>query len=809
VADATASSNDITATDSVDSGNTDSGAATPHWIFGKIISGTVYTDEGVTNAGLNKTVRILVNGVSKGTVETDAAGAYSYQTPLNSGDTILIYVDDEGALNGTTITVSDGADLAGLNIFQNHLVLRHDNAGSLSNININTADGTYTDTGGETDDILFSIDGSNNLTVSANTELYIPATHSYAPSANIITPSMENLGTFTGAAASLDVNGNLVLTSGSFTAPSSTINLSGNFTYTAGSFTHNSGTIIFDGAADQSFVTGDQIFNALTINNSGAAANDSVIVNGVLDVNGSLTISDGDLDISSNSPAVNTAGDVNIADGASIDVSARVAATMWTFDGTSILTDNNTGANPIQDLEDVTVDGAGASLTLASSTKVRTLSIGADDSIDLAAGAFTLDIDGTGTPLSVSGTFTAGTSTVQYSGDNFDTNIAVLAYSSLRLAPPTNPTNYLLSGNLSAGNALTADLTIAANATLDASLANNYNLSAVNLNIDASATYLARASTITLSGNWSNSGSFTADTSSVVFNGTGQSISGTTTFNHFTKSVVAADTLTFEATKTQSFNGTVTLNGAAAQLLSLRSSIATTQWGFDLNASATKTISYVDVQDSDASASDSSFLPILPSNSTNSNNNKNWFNAVALSGTVTDDAETDIRSGGSTIILTLTDDTWVAAGATFDAQRQNIINGIDSAQAEAAGWDAVVKAGIAVGDVVRTSNTVVTITLPAFAGYDITAIETITASIPASALSDSSVNLVASPTFNVSVSAGSVALSGTVTDDSETEIRTGGSTIILTLTDDTWVAAGATFDAQRQNVINGIDSAQA
>jgi hypothetical protein len=72
-----------------------------------------------------------------------------------------------------------------------------------------------------------------------------------------------------------------------------------------------------------------------------------------------------------------------------------------------------------------------------------------------------------------------------------------------------------------------------------------------------------------------------------------------------------------------------------------------------------------------------------------------------MSGTVTDDSETEIRTGGSTLVLTLTGDTWVAAGAAFDAERQNIIDGLDSAQAEAAGWDAVVKAGLAVTDVVR------------------------------------------------------------------------------------------------------------
>ena len=55
-----------------------------------------------------------------------------------------------------------------------------------------------------------------------------------------------------------------------------------------------------------------------------------------------------------------------------------------------------------------------------------------------------------------------------------------------------------------------------------------------------------------------------------------------------------------------------------------------------------------------------------------------------------------------------------------------LINGIDSARAEAAGWDAVVKAGLTFNEVTRTSNTVVTITLPTSATYDVGSDKTIT-----------------------------------------------------------------------------------
>lgn len=121
---------------------------------------------------------------------------------------------------------------------------------------------------------------------------------------------------------------------------------------------------------------------------------------------------------------------------------------------------------------------------------------------------------------------------------------------------------------------------------------------------------------------------------------------------------------------------------------------------------------------------------------------------ATLAGTVTDDTEIDIRAGGSTIILTLLGATWAALGATFDAERQGIIDGLVSAQSEAAGWNAVLRPTIPVSGVVRTSDTVVTITLPVASAYAILADENITATIPASA-TDDLVAIVAEPAFTI------------------------------------------------------------
>lgn len=130
------------------------------------------------------------------------------------------------------------------------------------------------------------------------------------------------------------------------------------------------------------------------------------------------------------------------------------------------------------------------------------------------------------------------------------------------------------------------------------------------------------------------------------------------------------------------------------------------------------------------------------------------FGSQAASASITGTAtasitEEDIVAGGKTVIITLSNDTWVASGGTFDGQRQNIINGMDSAQAEGTGWDAVVKALQGVAGVARTSDTVVTVTLDAQATYNVTATETITVTVPATAVTGG-LAIVGSPVFTVS-----------------------------------------------------------
>ncbi|MDD5040787.1 MAG: hypothetical protein PHX87_06320 [Candidatus Peribacteraceae bacterium] len=101
-------------------------------------------------------------------------------------------------------------------------------------------------------------------------------------------------------------------------------------------------------------------------------------------------------------------------------------------------------------------------------------------------------------------------------------------------------------------------------------------------------------------------------------------MSGSTTFYNLTKTVAAADTLTFEAGTTQTVSNTLTLNGAASNLLSLRSTQNGSQWNID--PQATRTVSYLDVKDSNNT---NGTLLACSTGCQTSENNTNWGTGTA------------------------------------------------------------------------------------------------------------------------------------------------------------------------------------
>jgi CSLREA domain-containing protein len=136
----------------------------------------------------------------------------------------------------------------------------------------------------------------------------------------------------------------------------------------------------------------------------------------------------------------------------------------------------------------------------------------------------------------------------------------------------------------------------------------------------APAGTLSLAANITVGGNWTNNGAFTANGFGVTFDGgSGQTVSGNTNFFNLTKSAATAQTFNFAAGSNTGVTNTLTLSGAAGNVLALRSTVSGTQW--NLNASSPQSAGYVDVKDSNAGFGSA----ITATNSINSGNNINWI----------------------------------------------------------------------------------------------------------------------------------------------------------------------------------------
>jgi len=165
-----------------------------------------------------------------------------------------------------------------------------------------------------------------------------------------------------------------------------------------------------------------------------------------------------------------------------------------------------------------------------------------------------------------------------------------------------------------------------------------------------------------------------------------------------------------------------------------------------------------------------------------------YAESLALSGTLSDGAtEAQIRTGGETLALTLSNAKWVTASNFTTAVKQAIIDGLNSAQLEDFGWNLVVRDTMDVSAVTRTSSSIVSITLPAFSGYDISVTETVSGTAPVSAMLYS-LPISGSPTFSITPASIAADITGTMVSGgvTEQEVRDGGETIIITLVEDSW-----------------------
>ena len=390
-------------------------------------------------------------------------------------------------------------------------------------------------------------------------------------------------GRLVGGNALLTTSGSYTQTGGIVTGIQNTFTLSGSLSITKGAsspystFT-STGTIIFDGNADQNLTVGANVtetFWNLTLENAGSGSSDDVIVN----VNGGLNLSGALLVTLGNLDLTTNSQTMNVERGITLADAAQATLT----------TNSNVTASGT-----ILVNDA-ATLTVTAGT--WTLNDDGDQSVDLdGQSLYDLTLNNTG------GT-TNDDVIIDGGGLNVENDVTVTVG---HLDMNTNDQSLDVDGDLVLADDAQASLS---GATINI---------AGNLTVYSSATFTHTSGTVTL-------------------DGTNQTLSGSITFYNLTKGSLAGPTLTFAAGETQTIVGTLTLSGASVNpLLKLRSSLSGTQWR--INPQGTRTVSYLDIKDSNNT---NATAISCSTGCDNSGNNTNWTFATTTSVT-----ETESASGG-------------------------------------------------------------------------------------------------------------------------------------------------------------------
>lgn len=406
-------------------------------------------------------------------------------------------------------------------------------------------------------------------------------------------------------------------TAGTLEGNSSTLNIGGTGSGAGVTFSAGTSTVNFNGAGAQNiptFLPSTVYYNLITSTGGTKTLLGNTTVSNVLTINtgSTLAASSFSLTLSANgTPLVNNG----------------------TFTaGTSTVIFSGSGAQNIPGLTYYNLNTTtGGTKSLQANTNVsNVLTVGAGTTF--APSSFTLNLSGTGTPLVVSGTFTAGTSTVDFNGSGAQ-NIPALTYYNLSASTGNTKT---LQGTTAVSNVLT---------------------------INASTTLAAGANTLNLSGTGTpfvNSGTFTAGTSTVNFNGSGaQNIPGLTFYNLTTST---GNTKTLQA------------NTNVSNVLTVGAGTTFAPSSFTLNLSGTGTpfvVSGTFTAGTSTVNFNGSGTQNIPAQtyynlSTSTGNTKTLQGTTTVSNVLTINASTTLAAGANTLNLSGTGTPFVNSG-TFTA----------------------------------------------------------------------------------------------------------------------------------------------
>ena len=379
-----------------------------------------------------------------------------------------------------------------------------------------------------------------------------------------------NGGAFTmsGAGGTLDLGagfthtftGAWTMTNGSLLGNSSTLNIAGATSYTAGTFTPGTSTVNYNGTGAQTIIAFS--YNNLTISGARTTNNVTLANSGTIGIAGTFN------------PTATFAGGGYVITGSTIDYDGTGAQSVAAFNYNNLTVSQPRTANNVTFASSGTIGVAGTFNPSATFTSGGFVNTGS-----------TVDYNGTGAQ-----------SVVAFSYNNLSisqartTNSVTLASSgTIYIAGAFNPTatfttgSYINAGSTVEYNGTGAQSIVAfsynnlelTNGSPSAKTYSGTDSVAGNLQIDAGATGAGGSATIVLTGSWTNNGSFSPGTSTVVLGGVpAMSISGTTTFNALTvnkqdsaaaitlSSSISVGTLTMTMGTMQTGANSVTITGS-------------------------------------------------------------------------------------------------------------------------------------------------------------------------------------------------------------------------------------------------------
>ncbi len=286
------------------------------------ISGTIYTDEGNTTSTAGSIISLAVDGeFVASTTASQTNGSYSFSTLAPStGTPITVFIDQAVGESGAVVTRYQGSgNISDLNIFVNYVILRHEDAGPISNQDIGHFD---TDNPGGAN-VPFTVSAGPPFVLQLKTghTLYVYSNKTYAPGWNVFTTFLKinSLGTLDAGNTTITVegSGNAFVANGNFIAATSTMVFKGTATTTIPSITYYnleinppSGTPTFIFAA-----------GTLTINNNFIATTSAS--------------SQATVDASTNNPSISVGGNFSIAQNQTFLAPGSLSvAGNWTNNGT-------------------------------------------------------------------------------------------------------------------------------------------------------------------------------------------------------------------------------------------------------------------------------------------------------------------------------------------------------------------------------------------------------------------------------------------------------------------------------------------